>query len=139
MTTAQPAVADVLSASSLVVAIIAAFLTLWLAETQAAQNVVVERDPANRQPQRDLVRQALTRICPLTIVAVVALLILLPRASKIVAASWTCATVPQVRTACAYNDVFALFIVVTGILAGLAGALAAQSLGLLAKRRELNR
>ena len=139
MTTAQPAVADVLSASSLVVAIIAAFLTLWLADTQAALNVSVERDPANRQPQRDLVRQTLARVFPLALIAAVALLILLPRAWTIVAAGWTCATAPRIRAACVYNDVFALFLVVTGILAGLAGALAAQVLGLLAKQRELDR
>lgn len=138
MTTAQPAIADVLSASSLVVAIIAAFLTLWLADTHAAMNAFVERDPANRQPQRDLVRQALMRVRPLALIAVIALLILLPRAWTIVAAGWTCATVPTVRAKCEYNDVFALFIVVTGVLAGLAGTLAAQVLGLLAKWRELS-
>lgn len=139
MTMAQPAVADVLSASSLVVAIIAAFLTLWLSETQAALNVFVERDPANRQPQRALVRQALTRVCPLALVAVSTLAILLPRAWTIVVAAWTCATAREVQSTCAYNDVFALFLVVTMVLAGLAAALAAQVLGLLAKKRELNR
>lgn len=139
MKAAQPAVADVLSASSLVVAIIAAFLSLWLADTQAALNVSVERDPANRHPQRILVRQALMRVVPLSAVALAALAILLPRAWGIIAATWSCATVASVRATCTYNDVFALFLIVILVLGGLVAALAGQVLGLLAKQRELDR
>lgn len=139
MTAAQPVIADVLSASSLVVAIVAAFLTLWLPDTQGALNHPLERDSANRGPHRHLVRQALWRVAPLALIALAALMVLLPRAWTVVSATWACGTVPTLRAICSYSDVSALFLIVTVVLAGLAGALIAQVASLLAKRRELNR
>lgn len=136
MNAAQPAVADVLSASSLIVAILAALLGMWTADIRTAMDLVPERDPSNRRPQRQAVRAALARTAPLATAAVLTLAVVLPRAIAVLATTWTCITAPP-KQGCTYNDVSALFVLMTVILASLCFVLIRQAIGLLGKRRDL--
>lgn len=136
MSIAQPVVADVLSASSLIVAIIAAFLSLWAADTNAALGVEAEKDPLNRGPQRAALGLAMARITLLAIVAVLTLLVLLPRVVSVLVATSSCVTNPP-KNGCAYNDVSGLFLVVTIVLTLLCWTLVRQAVELSAKSREI--
>lgn len=136
MSIAQPVVADVLSASSLIVAIVAAFLGLWAADAKAALELVPERDPSNRRPQREAVRTALNRAVPLALAAVLTLVAVLPRAVAVVIATWDCVG-ERLNGGCTYNDVSALFVLMTLILASLCAVLVRLVVGLFGKRRDL--
>lgn len=137
MSTGQPSIADVLSASSLIVAVIAAFLSLWSDEMKRALDVVPARERLDRGPQRTLVRSATMRVLPLAATAIATLAALSPRAWGVLSTTWGCVASPDGR--CAYDDVSALLLVVTAILAVLCGTLVLQGARLLSKRRRLER
>jgi len=136
MSVAQPVVADVPSASSLIVALVAAFLGLWAADARAALELVPEKDPSNRRPQREAVRVALNRAVPLALAAVLTLFAVLPRAIGVLMTTWDCFS-EQPKGGCTYNDVSALFVLMTVILTSLCAVLIRQVVGLFGKRRDL--
>lgn len=123
-----------ISAASLVLAVLAALYTLWLAEVGKALAVTGSPDKANRGPQKSFVVSALlTKSLPLCLTSVAAAGIMLPRSLRIIQEAlshWR---------AWRFDDVKAMLVLTTALLCLLALVSMAQVFRLLVKRRELGR
>lgn len=123
-----------ISAASLVLAVLAALYTLWLAEIGRALALKCEPDSTNRGPQKSHVVSALlTKGLPLAVTSVVAAGIMLPRSLLILQEAlshWS---------AWRFDDVKAMLVLTTALLLMLAVVSVAQAWRLLEKRLELGR
>jgi hypothetical protein len=126
--------ADVLSGSSLVVAVIAAFFTLWQADISAALTAPVPDDPLNGDP-RPVQAVIVYRLLPLVLIALVAFAILSPRAVLLLADTIVCAA--RVGRGCQYDDVGGLFLMTETLLFLLLLIIGAQLKAAYVKRAAL--
>ncbi len=123
-----------ISAASLVLAVLAALYTLWLADIGRALALKGEPDSTNRGPQKTQVVSALlTKGLPLAVTSVVAAGIMLPRSLLILQEALSHWRVWR------FDDVKAMFVLTTALLLLLAVVSAAQAWRLLEKRLELGR
>jgi hypothetical protein len=121
---------DVISAASLVLAVLAALYTLWLPEVSAALAIAPADDKDDRGPQRKKVKTALlTKALPLGLATGCSTTILLPRGSAIVVEAF------MHWRAWAFDDVKAFFILTLALMLLLTTVSLAQIVGLIAKRR----
>ncbi len=126
--------ADVLSGSSLVVAVIAAFFALWQADIAAALTADVPEDPLNRDPAP--VQAVIAhRLRPLFVIALVAFGILAPRAILLLTDTVGCAA--RMGRGCQYADVGGLFLMTEILLLGLVLVIGAQLKAAYSKRAAL--
>jgi hypothetical protein len=131
-------IADVLAGSSLVMAILAAFFTLWQPAISDAANIKVAMDRANREPAKSLVEHVLRfKLLPLLLVSSVAFSILAPRAVGVIGKTAGCAIGPSSPKACFYDDVSALFLLTEMLLFCLVIALGYQLKAVWTKRAAL--
>ena len=80
---------DVISAASLVLAVLTALYTLWLPDMSAALAIIPKDDKDDRGPQRTQVVTALfTKALPLGLATFTATLILMPRGITILVQAW---------------------------------------------------
>ena len=123
-----------ISAASLVLAVLAALYTLWLAEIGRALALEGEPDSTNRGPQKTQVVSALlTKGLPLAVTSVIAAGIMLPRSLLILKEALSHWSVWR------FDDVKAMLVLTTALLLLLAVVSAAQAWRLLDKRLELGR
>lgn len=123
-----------ISAASLVLAVLAAFYSLWLGEVSKALAVVGEPDKANRGPQKTLVVSTLlTKGLPLSGASLFAAGIMVPRSWSIV-----CEAMSHWRV-WAFDDVKAMLVLTAALLCLLFIVTAIQAWRLLMKRLELCR
>jgi hypothetical protein len=116
---------DVLAASALVAAVLAAFFTLWQAEVQAAIDREASDDPANWEKSAGPIAHALWfRAMPLFAIATATAGALWPRAWGIATNALLCGPT------CAYDDVQAIFLLTLALILGLAVMTVVQGLRL---------
>jgi hypothetical protein len=133
--TLAASMSDVLSGSSLVMAVLAAFFTMWQSDISSASNAKVAPDPANRGPAKDLVNQVLRfKLVPLFVVTLIAFGVLIPRAAGLLAHTASCTTGLVHATECNYDDVGALLLLTEALLLGLVLMLLSQLQSVWAKR-----
>jgi len=124
---------DAISAASLVLAVLAALYSLWLQEVNAALAITPKTDRDDRKPQRKQATDALlTKALPLMVATISAVLVLAPRTLAIL-----CEALRH-RWDWVFDDVKALFVLTSALLAILAIVATVQSVALIAKRRELS-
>jgi hypothetical protein len=123
---------DVISAASLVLAVLAALYTLWLPEVSAALHITPKQDPDDRDPQRQQANRAFwTKAVPLALATSAGTSILLPRGMAILGEAW------DQGASGTFDDVKALFILTLALLLLLTIVAIAQLVGLAAMRRKL--
>ncbi|MDA9918444.1 hypothetical protein N9D37_00965 [Erythrobacter sp.] len=128
---------DVLSGSSLIVAILVAFYTIWQPGIAVAKNANVPNDKANRGPAQALVSAAGWKVGPLFVIALVTCSLLGKRSFTIVANAIDCATGQAVSAQCEYDDAAALFLIIEISLIVLTAVLAADAWAINAKGKEV--
>lgn len=123
---------DVISAASLVLAVLAALYTLWLPAVSAALAITPATDKEDRGPQRALVVTALfTKALPLAGATLAATLILLPRGFAIVVEAW------MHWREWGFDDVKSFFVLTLSLMLLLALVSTMQFIGLLTKLKEI--
>lgn len=123
-----------ISAASLVLAVLAALYTLWLADIGRALALKGEPDSANRGPQKcQVVCALLTKGLPLAVTSVVAAGIMLPRSLLIFQEALSHWSVWR------FDDVKAMLVLTTTLLWLLAVVSVVQAWRLVMKRLELGR
>lgn len=132
-------IGDVLSGSSLIVAILAAFYSLWQPAIAEAKNADVPRDAGNRRPVRDRVRSARLKVLPLLAIASATWVILLPRTLNIINGASECASGAAATSVCHYYDSGALFILTEVLLLALSVVFGYESWQLRAKAHEIGK
>lgn len=124
---------DVISATSLALAVLAALYTLWLGDVNAALRIVKKPDKDDRNPQRVQVMRAFwSKAVPLSFASISALAIVIPRTLVIVCEAY------RQHHNWQFDDVKAMFVLTVGLLALLAVVALVQFVGLIIKRIELN-
>lgn len=124
---------DVISAASLVLAVLAALYTLWLPNVSAGLEVKPEPDKSNRKPQYEQVEAVLrTKALPLCIATLATVSILSPRCLTIL-----CETLQNAAEG-SFSDVKALFILTFSLTLLLAIVSIAQVIRLYGKLKELD-
>jgi hypothetical protein len=127
-------ITDVLSGSSLVVAVIAAFFTLWQADITTALATPLPEDPMNGDPGP--VQQVIVyKLRPLVLISLAAFAVLAPRA--ILLLSDTAACTVRGGDGCQYDDVAGLFLMTEVLLLGLVLIIGAQLRAACVKRAAL--
>ena len=129
---------DVLSGSSLIVAILAAFYTIWQPGMAAAKDADVPGDAANRGQVRALVSAARRRVLPLLAIASATCIVLGKRSFSLLAKALDCATGKAAGAQCRYDDAAALFLMIEILLAALTAVLAAEAWLIRAKAKEVD-
>jgi hypothetical protein len=120
---------DIMSAASLVLAVLAALFTFWLPDIAGALSITPDSDADNRAPQRRQVMRVLwSKSLPMAAAAIAAAAILAPRGWAIVSEAGAH------RHEWGYDDTKALFALTFVLMLLLASVAAAQLLGLVAKR-----
>jgi hypothetical protein len=123
---------DVISAASLVLAVLAAFYTLWLPAVTAALNVKPATDMDDRGPQRMQIMNALyTKAAPLAFATIASTAILAPRGIAIIAEIW------RHHAQWSFDDVKAMFVLTLALMLLLTIVSVTQVIRLFAKRREV--
>jgi hypothetical protein len=130
---------DVLSGSSLIVAILAAFYTMWQPGIAAAKDTDIPGDAANRGPVRALVSAARWKVRPLLAIALVTFILLGKRSLSLLAQVFDCATGKAVSAQCSYNDSAALFLMIEILLFVLTAVLAAEAWSIRARLKEIDK
>jgi hypothetical protein len=130
---------DVLSGSSLIVAILAAFYTMWQPGIAAAKDADIPGDPANRGPVRALVSASRWKVRPLLAIASVTCILLGKRTFCLLAQAFQCSTSGAVRGHCRYDDAAALFLMIEFLLGALTAVLAAEAWAIRDKLKEIDR
>ena len=128
---------DVLSGSSLLVAILVAFYTIFQPGIAAAKNADVPGDAANRGPVRAVVSAARWKVRPLLAIALVTCILLGKRSYSIVGNALDCATGTAGGVQCRYNDAAALFLMIEISLVALTAVLAAEAWSLRTKAKKV--
>ena len=123
---------DAISAASLVLAVLAALYSLWLGEVNAALAITPKPDPDDRAPQLKQATSALcTKALPLMLATISAAIVLAPR---------SCAILREVYRHHAdrpFDDVKALFVLTSALLAILSVVATVQFVALFSKRSAL--
>ncbi len=123
---------DAISAASLVLAVLAALYSLWLADVSDALKIEPELDPADRGAQITQVKRAFqTKAAPLSVITVACAAILIPRGYAIIAEAHA------IGLTGVFDDVKALFILTLTLLLLLATVAITQLLGLIAMLSKL--
>ena len=128
---------DVLSGSSLLVAILVAFYTIFQPSIAAAKNASIPGDVANRDLVRAAVSAARWKVRPLLAIALVTCILLSKRSYDIIANALDCAMGTAGGVECRYNDAAALFLMIEISLIVLTGVLAAEAWSLRAKAKNV--
>lgn len=119
---------EAISAASLVLAVLTALYTLWLADVSDALKIIPKDDQDDHRPQRRQIRLALwSKAFPLAFATISATAILFPRGLAILKEFCASDAVWQ------YDDVKALFILTWALLLLLALVASAQIVGLVGK------
>lgn len=129
---------DVLSGSSLIVAVLAAFYTIWQPGIAAAKDAVVPGDEANRSQIRALVSAARWKVRPLLAIASVTGILLGKRSFSLLAQVFDCATGKAVSAQCRYDDAAALFLMIEILLLALTALLSVDAWSIRAKAKEID-
>lgn len=123
---------DAISAASLVLAVLAALYSLWLGDVNAALAITPKTDPDDRKPQRKQATSALlSKALPLMVATASAALVLGPRSFAILCEAY------QHHADWPFDDVKALFVLTSALLAVLAIVATVQTAAVLGKRSEL--
>jgi hypothetical protein len=132
--------ADILAAASLLLAIVAAFFSLWYPEIRAALGLKVSDQFDDRGPERKQTREALRRrALPLAVASVLLAAVFLPEGLHIVI-HWFRVAVDRGlwHAITAYDPVSLSLVVVAGGLTAIALNCAALSVELAKKRRTID-
>ena len=123
---------DAISAASLVLAVLAALYSLWLNEVNAELAITPKPDPDDRGPQ---LKQATSVLCtkalPLMVATISAAIILAPRSFAILCEAY------HHHADQSFDDVKALFLLTSALLAVLGIVATVQFVALASKRNEL--
>jgi hypothetical protein len=121
--------ADALSASSLLLAILAVLFGAWNGEVVAAIRIELEDLRSNRRPQRQKIAAALfPKALPIMVGAWLTVLVFAQRTLALVGAALHC-----VCSSCSYNDVEAAFVLTQAFVLVLAISVTIQAVRLIVK------
>ena len=123
-------ISDVLSASDLLLAIVAVLFGVWHNEIQNALDLTLERQKGDFGPKRvQILRVLRSKALPLALGACATALIFLPRSFAIIAVARAC----EGSNRCAYDDVQAVLLLTQGFVVVLAVYTTYQAVALIAK------
>ena len=123
-------IGDVLSASDLLLAIVAVLFGVWHNDIQEALGLTLDRQADDRRPQRARIVAVLgSKALPLALGAWATAFIFLPRSLGIVEVASAC----EVTHRCAYDDVQAVLLLTQGFVVVLAIYVTGQVVALIIK------
>ena len=124
--------ADLIGATSLLAAIVAALYSVWYPELRATRAMTVQRKRADRNSDIRVVESALrTRAISLVIASTILCLVLTPDCVRVLATAADGVVAAMAGAAPPYDSLAAVFVVAYAFLVGLAALGWSQAIGLV--------